>query len=144
MCQNTIKHCFCACTTTCMHVLTFNLVHLCTISEVLFNFEECAQTLEFYCNMRQLVIHASCESSIKYEFTIAAIVYFLRAGRCSPGICFHLFSRVRYDSLLEYQIPELLRTPLQVKMFKNNLDMTCNATINLNGCPLLPRETCGS
>lgn len=34
-----------------------------------------------------------------------------------------MFSRVRYDSLLEYQIPELLRTPLQVKMFKNNLDI---------------------
>ncbi|XP_068740703.1 3'-5' RNA helicase YTHDC2-like isoform X2 [Montipora capricornis] len=36
-----------------------------------------------------------------------------RAGRCSPGTCFHLFSRVRYDNLLKYQIPELLRTPLQ-------------------------------
>ena len=44
-----------------------------------------------------------------------------RAGRCSPGLCFHSFSRVRYDNLLEYQIKELLRTPLQV----NRMLMNC-------------------
>ncbi|XP_069787051.1 3'-5' RNA helicase YTHDC2 isoform X3 [Narcine bancroftii] len=36
-----------------------------------------------------------------------------RAGRCQPGICFHLFSRLRFQNLLEFQIPELLRMPLQ-------------------------------
>ncbi|XP_048584251.1 3'-5' RNA helicase YTHDC2 [Nematostella vectensis] len=36
-----------------------------------------------------------------------------RAGRCSPGTCYHLFSGVRYESLQPYQIPELLRMPLQ-------------------------------
>ncbi|XP_034047713.1 3'-5' RNA helicase YTHDC2 [Thalassophryne amazonica] len=36
-----------------------------------------------------------------------------RAGRCRPGICFHLFSRLRFNNMLEFQIPQLLRMPLQ-------------------------------
>ncbi|GAA6095870.1 3'-5' RNA helicase YTHDC2 isoform X1 [Tachysurus ichikawai] len=36
-----------------------------------------------------------------------------RAGRCRPGICFRLFSRLRYNNMLEYQVPQLLRMPLQ-------------------------------
>ncbi|XP_073697034.1 3'-5' RNA helicase YTHDC2-like isoform X1 [Garra rufa] len=36
-----------------------------------------------------------------------------RAGRCRPGMCFHLFSRLRFNNMLEHQIPQLLRMPLQ-------------------------------
>eukprot|EP00066_Takifugu_rubripes_P013439 XP_011602705.1 PREDICTED: probable ATP-dependent RNA helicase YTHDC2 [Takifugu rubripes] len=36
-----------------------------------------------------------------------------RAGRCKPGYCFHLFSRLRFDNMLEFQVPQLLRMPLQ-------------------------------
>ncbi|XP_053911310.1 3'-5' RNA helicase YTHDC2 [Cuculus canorus] len=36
-----------------------------------------------------------------------------RAGRCQPGICFRLFSRLRFQNMLEFQTPELLRLPLQ-------------------------------
>ncbi|XP_010017187.1 PREDICTED: probable ATP-dependent RNA helicase YTHDC2, partial [Nestor notabilis] len=36
-----------------------------------------------------------------------------RAGRCQPGVCFRLFSRLRFQSMLEFQTPELLRMPLQ-------------------------------
>ena len=36
-----------------------------------------------------------------------------RAGRCRPGVCFHLYSRARSESLDEFQLPELKRTPLE-------------------------------
>ncbi|XP_010077327.1 PREDICTED: probable ATP-dependent RNA helicase YTHDC2 [Pterocles gutturalis] len=36
-----------------------------------------------------------------------------RAGRCKPGVCFHLFSRLRFQNMLDFQTPELLRMPLQ-------------------------------
>ncbi|CAH1795870.1 unnamed protein product [Owenia fusiformis] len=36
-----------------------------------------------------------------------------RAGRCRAGKCYHLFSRVRWDSMMQYQEPEILRYPLQ-------------------------------
>ncbi|KAG2242474.1 hypothetical protein Bca52824_095685 [Brassica carinata] len=50
-----------------------------------------------------------------------------RAGRCQPGICYHLYSKLRAASLPEYRIPEVRRMPvdelcLQVKM----LDPSCN------------------
>ncbi|VFQ97844.1 unnamed protein product [Cuscuta campestris] len=36
-----------------------------------------------------------------------------RAGRVQPGECFHLYPRCVYDAFADYQLPELLRTPLQ-------------------------------
>lgn len=36
-----------------------------------------------------------------------------RAGRCRRGICYRLFSSVRYNSMQPYQTPEILRLPLQ-------------------------------
>ncbi|XP_015520709.1 3'-5' RNA helicase YTHDC2 [Neodiprion pinetum] len=36
-----------------------------------------------------------------------------RAGRCQNGICFRLFSSVRFNSMQPYQTPEILRLPLQ-------------------------------
>ncbi|CAM9850906.1 unnamed protein product, partial [Discosporangium mesarthrocarpum] len=36
-----------------------------------------------------------------------------RAGRTKAGVCFHLFSARRHDSLKEHQESELLRTPLE-------------------------------
>ncbi|XP_053330262.1 3'-5' RNA helicase YTHDC2 [Spea bombifrons] len=35
-----------------------------------------------------------------------------RAGRCRPGVCYRLFSRLRFQNMLEFQTPELLRMPL--------------------------------
>ena len=30
-----------------------------------------------------------------------------------PGVCYRLYPKVIYDAMLEYQLPEILRTPLQ-------------------------------
>ncbi|KAI8028177.1 DExH-box ATP-dependent RNA helicase DExH3 [Camellia lanceoleosa] len=35
-----------------------------------------------------------------------------RAGRVQPGECFHLYPQCVYEAFAEYQLPELLRTPL--------------------------------
>lgn len=49
-----------------------------------------------------------------------------RAGRCRPGICYHLYSKLQVASFADYQIPEIKRMPveeicLQVKI----LDPDC-------------------
>ncbi|XP_063990992.1 3'-5' RNA helicase YTHDC2-like [Diachasmimorpha longicaudata] len=36
-----------------------------------------------------------------------------RAGRCQKGICYRLFSSIRYNSMQVYSTPEILRLPLQ-------------------------------
>lgn len=48
---------------------------------------------------------------------ILASYYFLlqrrgRAGRVQPGECYHLYPRCLYEAFATYQLPELLRTPL--------------------------------
>lgn len=48
-----------------------------------------------------------------------------RAGRCQPGTCYHLYSRLRAASLPEFQTPEIKRMPieelcLQVKLLDPN------------------------
>eukprot|EP00250_Pteridium_aquilinum_P000849 c11023_g1_i1 orf=66-3809(+) len=48
-----------------------------------------------------------------------------RAGRCQPGVCYHLYSRVRANALPDYQVPEIKRTSLeelclQVKLLDSN------------------------
>ncbi|KAK9749788.1 hypothetical protein RND81_02G150200 [Saponaria officinalis] len=56
-----------------------------------------------------------------------------RAGRCQPGVCYHLYSRLRSVSFPEFRIPEIKRMPieelcLQVKI----LDPNCKVEEFLN------------
>lgn len=48
-----------------------------------------------------------------------------RAGRCRPGVCYHLYSSYRYKHMQKYQVPEILRMPihelcLQIKLLSPN------------------------
>ncbi|XP_073281505.1 DExH-box ATP-dependent RNA helicase DExH6 [Primulina huaijiensis] len=36
-----------------------------------------------------------------------------RAGRCQPGICYHLYSKLRASSLPDFQVPEIKRMPIE-------------------------------
>ncbi|KAL6983216.1 DExH-box ATP-dependent RNA helicase DExH6 [Sarracenia purpurea var. burkii] len=36
-----------------------------------------------------------------------------RAGRCRPGICYHLYSKLRAASLPDFQVPEIKRMPIE-------------------------------
>ncbi|TSL28277.1 putative ATP-dependent RNA helicase YTHDC2 [Bagarius yarrelli] len=63
-----------------------------------------------------------------------------RAGRCRPGICFHLFSRLRFNNMLEYQVPQLLRMPLQELCLHTKLlaPVTCSIAEFLAKAPEPP------
>lgn len=36
-----------------------------------------------------------------------------RAGRVQPGVCYRLYPKLIFDAMPQYQLPEILRTPLQ-------------------------------
>lgn len=36
-----------------------------------------------------------------------------RAGRVQPGVCYRLYPKMVHDAMLQFQLPEILRTPLQ-------------------------------
>ncbi|RMC01106.1 hypothetical protein DUI87_22372 [Hirundo rustica rustica] len=52
-----------------------------------------------------------------------------RAGCCQPGVCFRLFSRLRFENMLEFQTPELLRMPLQELCLHTKLQAPINCPV---------------
>ncbi|KAJ8753423.1 hypothetical protein K2173_019822 [Erythroxylum novogranatense] len=66
-----------------------------------------------------------------------------RAGRCQPGICYHLYSKLRATSLPEFQLPEIKRIPieelcLQVKLLDPNCQI--NSFLQKTLDPPLPES----
>ncbi|XP_026152929.1 3'-5' RNA helicase YTHDC2 isoform X2 [Mastacembelus armatus] len=63
-----------------------------------------------------------------------------RAGRCRPGICYHLFSRLRFSNMLDFQVPQLLRMPLQELCLQTKLlaPSSCPVTEFLSKAPQPP------
>ena len=58
--------------------------------------------------------------------TVDSLIYSITILRVQPGHSFHLFTKHQYEKMDEYQIPELLRTPLeelvlQIKILKLGL-----------------------
>ncbi|KAL7215628.1 hypothetical protein ACSBR1_027724 [Camellia fascicularis] len=50
-----------------------------------------------------------------------------RAGRCQPGICYHLYSKLRAASMPDFQIPEIKRMPIEELCLQAKLiDPNCN------------------
>ncbi|PNF38747.1 putative ATP-dependent RNA helicase YTHDC2, partial [Cryptotermes secundus] len=52
-----------------------------------------------------------------------------RAGRTRPGICYHMFSRIRYKAMQKYHTPEILRMPLQELCLHTKLLAPANTPI---------------
>ncbi|KAB2610861.1 ATP-dependent RNA helicase DHX36 [Pyrus ussuriensis x Pyrus communis] len=57
-----------------------------------------------------------------------------RAGRCQPGICYHLYSKLREASLPEFQEPEIKRMPSR-RNGAASLYVMRNGAANLRGRP---------
>ncbi|GIY23789.1 3'-5' RNA helicase YTHDC2 [Caerostris extrusa] len=52
-----------------------------------------------------------------------------RAGRCRPGLCYHLYSRLRFNSFQKFQVPEILRVPIHELCLQAKLLAPPNAPI---------------
>lgn len=54
-----------------------------------------------------------------------------RAGRTEPGVCYHLYTKSKFDSLLAYPLPEIRRTNIYEEMLKLLAIPTINNVVNL-------------
>ncbi|RWS15277.1 putative ATP-dependent RNA helicase YTHDC2-like protein [Dinothrombium tinctorium] len=52
-----------------------------------------------------------------------------RAGRCRNGICYHLFSKYRFNNMIKYQVPEMLRTPIHELCLQTKLLSPINSPV---------------
>lgn len=69
-----------------------------------------------------------------------------RAGRCQPGHAYHLFPRKQLDAMTMFQIPEILRTPLESLVVQAKIHSPRSKVWaipkNLQGWGYVSEETC--
>lgn len=66
-----------------------------------------------------------------------------RAGRCQSGFAYHLFPRSRLDKMPTYQVPEILRTPLENLVVQAKIHMpekTVSTSTRLLDCSRLGQQ----
>jgi HrpA-like RNA helicase len=56
-----------------------------------------------------------------------------RAGRCQPGVAFHMYSRQRSEALVDFQLPELKRSPLDEMSLQVKLLETPQNSVSIGG-----------
>uniref|UniRef100_UPI00358DE818 ATP-dependent RNA helicase DHX30 n=1 Tax=Myxine glutinosa TaxID=7769 RepID=UPI00358DE818 len=86
-----------------------------TIAETAITIDDIVHVIDTGCR-KQHNYDPRCQvSSLDTEWVSRANVIQRRgrAGRCRPGFAYHLFSQNRLEALAEFEIPEILRTPLE-------------------------------
>lgn len=64
-----------------------------------------------------------------------------RAGRCQSGFAYHLFPRSRLDKMPTYQVPEILRTPLENLVVQAKIHMPEKTVSTARACRAAPDGT---
>ncbi|PSN46949.1 putative ATP-dependent RNA helicase YTHDC2 [Blattella germanica] len=106
-------------------ILSTNIAETCvTIDDVVYVIdagkvkEKSYDAMSGVCMLRPVWISQACSKQRKG-----------RAGRTQPGICYHMFSSIRYKAMQKYHTPEILRMPLQELCLHTKLLAPANTPI---------------